>query len=119
MITKYNNFINENSNTDDLELTNFRQSIEGYGEPKEKYSYSNNEDVDKTYDIIESIIFNNLVAQKMLSYNNEVDAELDNNIEQDFKFLDSVNAEFSKGELNIGDTPKDVFIKEYIKHSMK
>ena len=91
MITKYNNFINENSNTDDLELTNFRQSIEGYGEPKEKYSYSNN----------------------------EVDAELDNNIEQDFKFLDSVNAEFSKGELNIGDTPKDVFIKEYIKHSMK
>ena len=79
------------------------------------YSYSNNTDVDEIFNIIESTIFNSLVAQKMNKYEGVVDEELDQKIDSLTTFIKSVKGlSFKNGQLIIDGITKQIVIKKYI-----
>ena len=107
-------------NDEDDILTSFRKNIEGHGsveDLKNVYSYSNDTDVDEIFDIIESTIFNSLVAQKMNEYEYEdvVDEELNQKINSLTTFIKSVEGlSFQDGQLIIDGITKQMVIKKYI-----
>ena len=110
-------FENFNSLTDDEIFTTYRKKIEGHGEIKDEYSYSNINDVDEMFGIIDSIIHGNFVIQKMNGYSDKVDDSLDKRILEDINFIKSIDGlSFEKGELKINGISKEDVIKGYIEH---
>lgn len=88
---------------DDKELTKFRKSIGGYGEPKDSYSYTNEEDVNDIYEMIESMIFNGFVVQRMQ----------DLPMKNDF-ISTKEGIKFINGSIVLDGISKSEFIKKYI-----
>ncbi len=99
----------------DKDLTNFRRNLQGYGDVKEKYSYSNVDDVNEIFDIIDCNIFNSFVAQKMNSYEDIIDEELNKSIEKMITFIKKTEGlSFQNGGLVLDNITKEEVIKKYI-----
>lgn len=111
-VKKWKQFLNENINIDDLELTNFRKSISGYGDSKEKYSYNNNDDIDEIFNIIDSIIYFDFISQK-LKNDKKINKKVDNNID----FIKNTNGvSWENGGIVLKNISKKDFIKKYFQH---
>lgn len=113
---KLKDFLNENTNVDDMELTNYRNSINGYGEvdTNKTYSFNNSSDVDEIFDIIESVLFFQLVSRNMNKRENNIDEELNKDIEKKLNLLDEMGAYFGNGIINLNGASKIEIIKKFM-----
>ena len=115
-VKNWKQFLNENINIDDLELTNFRKSIFGYGDSKQNYSYNNNDDIDEIFEIIDSIIYFDFVSQKLDNNDKKINNRVDNNID----FIKNTNGvSWENGGIVLKNISKKDFIKNYLQHKKR
>jgi hypothetical protein len=103
---------------DDEILTKFRRSLNGYGgldDLKDTYSFSNEDDIDEIFSIIENIIFTAMVSQKMDEYENKTDIKLNNRIDKYIKFIKSEKGlSFENGGFKLNGISKKDVVYDYI-----
>ena len=104
----------------DKELTDFRRGIYGHGgleDLKKSYSYSNQEDIDEIFEIIEHMVFSSLVVQKLNEYENTIDEENEKNIKFYSDFIKSIEGlSFEKGGFKLVNVNRKFIIMKYINY---
>lgn len=107
-MSKLNTFRTFTYDYNDDALTMFRRSVQGHGgleDLKDEYSYSNEEDVDEIFGIIENFVYLALVTKKMNEYDGVEDDDVNDTLETYVNFIKATpGLMFVNGGFELDDT---------------